>query len=89
MVGGFNKMTALVDGIVATIKCSEDSKVIWHNWPDEKPEKEDRYLIYCERKDRDIKATFVDDYFPSDKEWRNLGSWNILKWAAYNKPDFK
>lgn len=59
--------------------------VIWKNWPEEKPDHEDRCLIYYEQHNQ--KRTFIADYLPIEEVWMNTLNAKILMWAEYNKPE--
>jgi len=56
----------------------------WHNYPEKKPDYEDRYLIYY--KQGSIKRTFIGDYLPIEDRWSALLNAEVLMWAEYNKP---
>ena len=58
--------------------------VVWRKWPEEKPDDEDRYLIYYEQHEQ--RRTFIADYLPIEETWMNILSAKILMWADYNKP---
>lgn len=54
----------------------------WKDYPENKPEREGKYLVYSA-----VHDTFIADYDPHRNVWWNTLDAKILKWAEYNKPE--
>jgi len=65
-------------------KVQVDAIVTWQPYPQEKPDKKDRYLIYY--KQGGVKKTSIGDYLPIEDKWNWLKNEEVLMWAKYNKP---
>jgi len=59
--------------------------IIWHKWPEEKPENDGRYLIYYEA--GHTRSCFIGDYTAFEDRWLSINSAIIRMWAEIDKPE--
>lgn len=72
--------------IIEVLKSEEETKVKWHKYPEEKPQKESKYLVTMKLVTKGTKYIIINDYVIGKRKYFFNCDSSVIAWAELPEP---